>query len=267
MFRPGGRAAARRLVVPVVVDTYGEAGSHFTTELTLANDGILSTPVDLVYRPAPGFGSATGAPVVTLSLTARQQTTIPDTIQYLRDHRVSIPAPATGGPQAGTLAVTFRNLQSLDPPRTVALARTSTPNPDAAIGGTFGVSYPAIPSGGGARTSAVVPGLTQDATVRSNLAVVHTAGGSGGPIGLEVRLYDAGTGTPAGNPLAVTLNAGDWFQWTRILERAGAAPGTTRAWARVTRTSGDDTFLAYGVLNDAATSDGSVLAMIPAEEE
>ena len=267
MFRPGGRAAARKLIVPVVVDTFGEAGSHFTTELTLANDGILATPVDLVYRPAPGFGSATGAPVVTLSLAARQQTTIPDAIQYLRDHGVSIPDPATGGPQAGTLAITFRSLQSLDSPRTVALARTSTPNPDAAIGGTFGVFYPALPSGGGARTSAVVPGLTQDGTVRSNLAVVHAAGGSGGPIGLEVRLYDAGTGAQAGSPLAVTLNPGDWFQWTRILEKAGAAPGTTRAWARVTRTSGDDTFLAYGVLNDAATSDGSVLAMIPAEEE
>jgi len=266
MFRPGGRSAARRLIVPVVVDALGEAGSRFTTELTLANDGLIGTPVDLVYRPAPGFGSATGAAVVTVSLLAYQQTTIPNVIQYLRDHGVSIPDPPTGGAQAGTLTVTFRSLQSLDSPRTVALARTSTPNPDTATGGTFGVSYPAIPFGGGARTTAVVPGLTQDATVRSNLAVLHAGGGSGGPIGLSVVLRDAATGAPAGAPLAITLNPGDWFQWTRVLEKAGAAPGTTKAYAVVTRTSGDDTFFAYGVLNDAVTSDGSFLAMIPSTE-
>ncbi len=266
MFRPGGRSAARKLIVPVVVDAFGVAGSHFTTELTLANDGLIATPVDLVYRPAPGFGSAAGAPVVTVSLLAYQQSTIPDVIQYLRDHGVSIPDPVSGGPQAGTLTVTFRSLQSLDSPRTVAIARTSTPNPDAATGGTFGVSYPALPSGGGARTSAVIPGLTQDATVRSNLAVLHAGGGSGGPIGLSVLLHDAATGAAVGVPLSVTLNAGDWFQWTRILEKAGAAPGTTKAYAVVTRTSGDDTFFAYGVLNDAVTSDGSYLTMIPAVE-
>jgi len=266
MFRPGGRSAARKLIVPVVVDAFGEAGSHFTTELTLANDGLISTPVDLVYRPAPGFGSATGAAVVTVSLLAYQQTTIPNIIQYLRDHGVSIPDPATGGPQAGTLAVTFRSLQSLDSPRTVALARTSTPNPDGATGGTFGVSYSAVPSGGGARTTAVVPGLAQDATVRSNLAVLYAGGGSGGPIGLSVVLHDAATGATAGVPLSLTLNAGDWFQWTKVLEKAGAAPGTTKAYAVITRTSGDDTFFAYGVLNDAVTSDGSYLAMIPSAE-
>ena len=266
MFRPGGRSAARKLIVPVVVDAYGEAGSHFTTELTLANDGLIGTPVDLVYRPAPGFGSATGAPVVTLNLPAYQQTTIPNVIQYLRDHGVSIPDPATSGPQAGTLAVTFRSLQSLDAARTVALARTSTPNPDAATGGTFGVSYPAVPNGGGARTTAVVPGLSQDATVRSNLAVLYAGGGSGGPIGLSILLRDAATGATVGLPLTITLNAGDWFQWTRVLDKAGATPGTTRAYAVVSRTSGDDTFFAYGVLNDAVTSDGSYLAMIPSEE-
>jgi len=266
MVRPGGVSAARKLIVPAVVDTRGEAGSHFTTELTLVNDGPIPTPVDLVYRPAPGFGSATGAPVVTVSLAARQQATIPDTLQFLRDRGVNIPDSATGGPQAGTLAVTFRALLNLEGPRTLAFARTSTPNPDTATGGSFGVAYPAIPAGGGSRGPATVPGLTQDVTVRSNLAVVHAGGGSDGPIGLSVQLHDAATGAPAGHPLAVTLNPGDWYQWSRVLEKAGAVPGTTKARAVVTRVSGDDTFFAYGVLNDAVTSDGSFLAMIPDTE-
>ena len=263
-YRPGGLAAARKLVVPVVLDVYGAANPHYTTELTLVNDSTIATPADLVYQPAPNFGSAPGVPVVTVALAAHQQLTIPDIIQYLRAHGVNVPDPAAEGPQAGTLTVTFRSLTSFDPPRTVALARTSTPN--AAGTGSYGFFYPAAARGGGARTSAVIPALTQDATTRSNLAVVNLGGGSETAITLSVQLYDATTGAAAGNPLTVTLQPGDWFQWSRILDLAGATPGTTKAVAVVTRTAGDDTWLAYGVLNDAVNSDGSYIRMIPAEE-
>ncbi len=265
-FRPGGLAAARKLVVPVVLDVYGLAGSHYTTELTLVNDSTFSTPVDLVYQPAPNFGSATGAPVVTVALAAGEQTTLPDVIQYLRTNGVNIPDPAVAGPQAGTLSVTFRNLTSLAAPRTVALARTSTPNPDTTRGGSYGLSYSAAAKGGGARSSAVVPALTQGSSTRSNLAVVHLGGGSESALTLSVQLYDATTGATAGSPLSITLQPGDWFQWSRILDQAGAAPATTKAIAVITRVSGDDTWLAYGVLNDAISSDGSFIGMIPAEE-
>ena len=265
LYRPGGLAAARKLVVPVVLDVLGAAGSHYTTELTVANDGNFSTPVDLVYRPAPGFGSSTGVPVVTFTLAAHQQTTISDILAYLRLRGVNIPDPSTG-PQAGTLSVAFRNLGNLDSPKTVALARTTTPNPDAATGGTFGVAYAAAAQGGGARISALVPGLARDASVRSNLAVVHLGGGSEIPLALSVRLYDATTSLAVGNPITVTLQPGDWAQWSSIFDIAGVPASTTAAYAVVTRLSGDDTWLAYGVLNDAKTSDGSVLRMLPAAE-
>ncbi len=266
MFRPGGAAAARRLIVPVVLDVLGAAGSHYTTELTLANDGPIGTPVDLVYQPAPGFGTATGVPSVTVTLKAREQQTIPDIIAFLRANGMAIPDPATGGSQAGTLSVHFRYLDSIDTPSTVALARTSTPNPDASAGGSFGLSYPAVARGGGARTAARVPALTQNAAFRSNLAVVHTGGGSELPITLQVQLYDAATGTPAGSALPpVTLQPGDWFQWSKVLEVSGALASTSTAYAVVTRVSGDDTFFAYGVVNDNVTSDGSFVAGIPAE--
>lgn len=265
MFRPGGRAAARRQIVPVVLDVLGVAGSHYTTELTIANDGTIGTPVDLVYQPAPGFGTATGVPSVTVTLAAREQRTIPDVIAFLRASGMGIPDPVTGGPQVGTLSVHFRYLDSLDSPSTVVLARASTPNPDAAIGGSFGLFYPAVAEGGGARTSARVPALSQTAAVRSNLAVVHTGGGSKLPITLRVQLYDAATGTPAGSALTVTLQPGDWYQWSKVLEVSGALASTSAAYAVVTRVSGDDTFFAYGVLNDNVTSDGSFVAGIPAE--
>jgi hypothetical protein len=60
-FRPGGLAAGRTLIVPVVLDVYGRRLAY-TTEVTLVNDGTVATPADLVYRPAPGFGQITGSP-------------------------------------------------------------------------------------------------------------------------------------------------------------------------------------------------------------
>jgi len=265
LYRPGGLAAGRQLVVPVVLDVFGSAGSHYTTELTVANDGNFSTPVDLVYQPAPGFGSSTGVPVVSFTLAAHQQTTIPDVLAYLRSHGLNIPDPSTG-PQAGSLSVAFRNLGSLDAPMTVALARTTTPNPDTGTGGSFGVAYPAAAKGGGARTSALVPGLSRDASVRSNLAVVHLGGGSELPLTLSVRLFDAVTSQAVGAPITVRLQPGDWTQWSSVFDIAGVPAGTTAAYAVITRLAGDDTWLAYGVLNDAKTSDGSVLKMIPSTE-
>lgn len=263
-FRPGGLAAARTLIVPVVLDVYGEAGSHYTTEVTLVNDGAIATPVDLVYRPAPGFGEITGVPVVTVDLAARRQVTIPDVLAYLRSHGMQIPEGTTAA-QAGTLTATFRYLTGIDTPSTFVLARTTTPNTDAATGGAFGLFYPAVARGGGARTSALVPALAQDDAVRSNLAVVNTGGGSELPITLEARLYDADTGVAAGDPLTVRLAVGDWFQWSRVHTLAGAPASVKRFTAVVRRIAGDDTFLAYGVLNDAVTSDGSYQTMIPSD--
>jgi hypothetical protein len=265
LYRPGGLAAARRLIVPVVLDVLGAAGSHYTTELTLANDGDFATPVDLLYRPAPGFGSSTGVSVVTLTLAAHQQTTIPDILAYLRTRGVNIPDASTGA-QAGSLSVEFRSLFNYDAPKTIALARTTTPNTDTDTGGSFGVAYPAAARGGGARASALVPGLTRDASVRSNLAVVHLGGGSEIPLSLSVRLFDASTGQAVGSPISVTLQPGDWTQWSGVFDIAGVPVNTTTAYAVITRTAGDDTWLAYGVLNDAKTSDGSVIRMLPASE-
>ncbi len=263
LYRAGGLAAARRLVVPVVLDVFGAAGSHYTTELTLVNDGAFATPVDLFYKPA--LGSSTGVPFVTLTLAAGQQTTLPDVIAYLRSKGLNVPDASTGA-QAGTLTVEFRNLFNLDAPRTVAIARTTTPNPNAATGGAFGVAYPAAAKGGGARASALVPGLTRDATVRSNLAVVHLGGGSESALSLSVQLYDASSAQPTGSPVSVTLLPGDWTQWSGIFDVAGVPVSVTRAYAVVTRTAGDDTWLAYGVLNDEKTSDGSFIRMIAAAE-
>jgi hypothetical protein len=260
LYRPGGLAAARRLLVPIVLDTYGAAGSHYTTELTLASDSARPSTASLFYHAAPGYGSTFAAPAVAVPVGAGRQITLPDVLAFLRAQGVAIPDPAAAGPQAGTLEVVFQGLDGGDAASTVALARTTTPNPNRDTGGRFGVSYSAIAWGGGARQTALVPALSQGAASRSNLAVINAGGGSEGPITLSVQLRDADSGSDVGSPLTVSLNPGEWFQWNRVIERAGAA--TSKAIATVTRVSGDDTFFAYGVVNDAKTSDGSFIRMI-----
>ncbi len=250
--------------MPVVLDVFGAAGSHYTTELTLANDGAFATPVDLFYKPA--LGSSTGVPFVTLTLAAGQQVTIPDVMAYLRSRGLNVPDASTGA-QAGTLTVEFRSLFSLDAPRTVAIARTTTPNPNAATGGAFGVAYPAAAKGGGARVSALVPGLTRDAVrpLESRRRPPRR------------RLGDRRFRSPSSSttrPRRSRRAAPSPWRSCPATGRSGPAsstsracrPHVTRAYAVVTRTAGDDTWLAYGVLNDEKTSDGSFLRMIPAAE-
>ncbi len=260
LFRPGGLAATRRLLVPIVLDTYGAAGSHYTTELTLANDSARPSTASLLYHAAAGSGTPVAGPAVALPIGAGRQVTLSDVVAFLREQGVAIPDSRTAGSQAGTLEIAFQGLEGDDAARTVALARTTTPNPNPDTGGHFGVSYSAIAWGGGARQAALVPALSQDATSRSNLAVLNAGGGSEGPITLSVQLRDADTGVDVGSPLVVSLNPGEWYQWNRVIESAGAA--TSKAIATVTRISGDDTFFAYGVVNDAKTSDGSFIRMI-----
>lgn len=259
VFRPGGIAAVRKQIVPVVLDARGASGSHYTTEITLANDSPLQTAVELVYHASAASGPGGRYPAVSVSLSASEQRIIPNILEFLREQGLMIPE-SSSGPQAGTLTVWFRDLEGIAGGNTVVLARTMTPNPDRSIGGRFGVAYPATAWGRGARTSALVPALAEDSSRRTNLAVVHTGGGSEGPLTLSVQLRDARTGNDTGPPLTVTLEPGEWYQWTHILEQAGVTTG--QATAVITRVAGDDTFLAYGIVNDAVTSDGSYIKMI-----
>lgn len=265
MQRPGGLAATRRQIVPVVLDLFGAAGSHYTTELTLVNDSPIATPVDLTFQPAPGFGTVSGSPAISVTVAAHAQVTLADVLQAFRDKGVGVPTAAQGG-TAGTLSVLFRYLTSLDLGATLALARTTTPNTDRVTGGSFGLFYPAVAFGGGARSSAIVPALRQDAAARSNLAVVHVHGGSDLPLTVSAQLYDADTGTKVGNVLTATLQPGEWKQWSSVMSLAAVPAGVTRTYALITRSSGDDSFFAYAVQNDAVTSDGSYVAMIPADQ-
>jgi hypothetical protein len=232
-------------LVPIILDVHGLGGSHYTTELMLANLTSSPLPVTFVYKASLGAGSG----LATLTLAPGEQRIVPDTIGYLRSQGLAIPNDGSG--VGGSLLVLPPS--GTTPSAFAVGARTFTPASSG--GGTFGLYYPGVTLGGSATSVAFINGLQQDAAQRSNVAVVNR-GDASDSITLNVSYFD-GTGAALGTPTSVTLAPGQWTQFNQPLQALGATSG----YAMIQKTSGDSTFVAYGVLNDAVTSDGSYIPM------
>ncbi len=237
-------------LVPVAVHVPGAGGSFFTTELTLTNPGSATMSADFVFSPS-GEG---GTPVSThWTVPPGGQIFIPD-----------VAGPAMGASRAalagdfsasGSLRVTLGNL----PYQGFAYvgARTTTPSGN----GNAGVAYAAPLVGDLGATRVYVPGLRETAADRSNLAMVNA--GTTGDIKLRVTLFSGASGDSGNSfvlPDLVTLGPGQWTQIGSVLARAHF----TNGYALVERTSGSEPFLAYGVVNDNVTNDGSWIDAIRA---
>ena len=186
------------------------------------NRSAAPTRLTLRYLPAPGTPGA-GGPRVGESLEAGQELRVADVVAWLRENGYAF--PASGPAMVGTLRVTFEDVE--DSSLAWAGSRTSTPNPNTAVGGSFGLFLPALPTAQAPSTEAVVVGLREDASFRSNLAVVDVPPGdtdAGSPARLSVQLFDGDTGSAAGAPIEIALSAGEWRQLDRILARVGCLP-------------------------------------------
>ena len=230
--------------LPIVLDAHGVGGSHYTTELTLTNLPGNPLPVTLVYTASLGSGSGQAA----VTLNPGEQRIIPDAIAFLRSLGLAI--PDDGSSVGGSLLF---QVPSGTPPSLFAVgARTFTPAPS---GGTFGLFYTGLQLGECAWGTAYVKGLQQNAAQRSNLAIVNR-GDASDAITLEISYFD-GAGSALGAPTSVTLAPGEWMQFNQPLAALGAVSG----YAMIRKSSGSSRFVAYGVLNDAVTSDGSYIPM------
>ena len=151
-------------------------------------------------------------------------------------------------------------------------ARTSSPGG----GGRYGVFYNAVPYGEAFGDSAWVVGLQQNAENRSNLALVNTGEVDGSPSVFQLDIYEGGpwvdpssfrrAGMLVNTVTGLRVPAGGWRQINGIL--ADYAPETTQGYVRITKISGNNPFLAYGVINDGGapgqrSGDG---AYLPARE-
>ncbi|MCG3193649.1 MAG: hypothetical protein DIJKHBIC_02903 [Thermoanaerobaculia bacterium] len=231
------------LLLPVILDLTGEVGSHYTTELTFVSRVSSTLVISLSYVASSGGGSGT----TEIELAPGQIRIIGNAIDFLRSAGLAIPADSTS--KVGSLRATLPANRSASD---VFLgARTSTPGG----GGTYGLFYPALALDQSAVSSAWIFGLRQDSTMRSNLAVINR-GDAGDSITLRITYYGNG-GARLGDPVEVPLASGEWKQFGRPLEALGAATG----YAKIEKISGNSRFVAYGVLNDAFTSDGSYIGM------
>lgn len=82
----------------------------------------------------------------------------------------------------------------------------------------------------------------------------------------RVEIFDGRSGAKAATVDGVTVEARRWKQLGAIL--AEHAPGETQGYARDTRVSGTNPFIAYGVINDGGspgerTGDGAFVSSTP----
>jgi len=157
-------------VVPILVDTNGEGGARFSSELTLGNRGTTTASLRLDYTAANSLG-ASGTGTASETLGPGRQLVLPNALDWLR--RKGLPIPLPPG-QGGTLRVTFSGLSSGD--AAYALARTTAP--PATGPGRAGMAYAAARLDEAITGRVWLFGLRHDAADRSNLALVNagTAG-------------------------------------------------------------------------------------------
>ncbi|MFN8006433.1 MAG: hypothetical protein U0V70_05300 [Terriglobia bacterium] len=240
------------LTLPVVVEA-----NSFSTELILTNWS--GTTKDLTCSfVSSGIGTSDSAANFSIHLRPQEQMILPGLVQQLRDWKV-----AGIGPQGATLAgPLFVRPQSGDLSGVAAMARTSAPGSS----GRYGLSYGSTPNGMAATGTVWVYGLVQDSENRSNLALLNTGENDGSADHFRIDLFDGSNGAKVGTIQDFTVNARAWAQIGSIL--AINAPGTNQGYARITRTAGNNPFLAYGVINDGAkpgerTGDGTFLSSSP----
>jgi hypothetical protein len=234
--------------VPIVLDVLGRQGAHFTTELLLANRGTTAATAHLLYTAAASLG-ASGTGSMDQPLAAGQQLVVEDAIAFLRTGGVPIPLDSH---DAGSLRVTFSGLSR--PDAGWASARTTTPSGI----GRAGLAYAGASPDAASSADVRLFGLRESAADRTNLALVNA--GTGGDVTLRVTLTtrDANGVRNVALPDR-TLAPGQWTQLDSVLSGAQM----TNAFATVHRVSGTDPFLAYAVVNDNVTNDGSYAAAAP----
>jgi hypothetical protein len=182
----------------------------------------------------------------------------PELVQKLRDSQIP-GIDAKGLSFAGVLLI---SVPSGDLSGISVAARTSMPG----LEGRYGVYYAAIPEGSTTTSTAWLYGLQQNSENRTNLALVNTGETDNSVDTFRIELFNGDTGSNFATVDGINLAANRWVQMNMLLSEY--TPGVTQGYARVTRTAGNNPFIAYAVINDGSqpgkrTGDGSFVASSP----
>lgn len=250
-FQLAGRTV---MTLPVAVESW-----PYETELFVVNTSNRSRRVILRYQ-ADALGGPGRGVDLSLSLFPYEQKVLPSFVQYLRENVGGIIPPA-GTTFLGSVRVRTGEGES-DLDGLFTGARTFNPGP----AGFYGLYYGSVGRSEGAVFSAHIQGLRQDEVNRSNLALINTGERDSSESRYRLEIFDGATGTKVATVEGpeTTVPAGGFKQIERILGRL--APGVSQGWVRVTRRTGSNPFIAYGVINDGGapgerSGDGSFVEM------
>lgn len=241
-----------RLTLPVVVEV-----NEFSSELVLTNWSNSSRSLRCSYV-ASGIQTPNSTATFQMTLLPSEQIVLSDFVQRLREMGVVGIGPK-GSPLVGPLIVTP---QSGDLAGIAVAARTSAPG----VTGRFGLFYSGIPNGMATSASVWLHGLLQNAENRTNLAIVNTGEVDSSSDRFRIEIYSGSSGSIVATIEDFTVTSRSWSQISSILSLY--APGTQQGYARITRISGNNPFIAYAVINDGGqpgqrTGDGAFLLSTP----
>ena len=243
-------AATAGQTLPVIL----ERGA-FTSELTVTNFSDQNKRVTFAFV-SEGVDTPDRTAEFSLPLETGRQVIIPDLVNELRGEGVSGIGPTRGLAGALFARVKGGNLSGI-----VIGARTVSPA--LVAGGQYGVFYNGVPYGAAFSRVAWVEGLQQNRESRSNLALVNTGEVDNSESVFSLDIYDGDTGLLVRTITGRTVPARGWLQINSILR--DYAEGTTQGYVRIRKISGNNPFLAYGVINDGGSpgersGDGAFLA-------
>ncbi len=220
--------------LPVIVET-----SEFRSELTVTNFSEEPRTLDFQFV-AEGIETGDETATFSMAVNAGEQQIIPDVVDELRQ-RGGTGLGSTRGFYAGPL---FAVAEDGDMSGIVIGARTGSQGG----GGQYSVFYNAVPFGEAFSREAWVDGLQQDEENRSNLALVNTGEMDGSASVFHLDIYDGETGMLAETVVTKPVPARSWHQINGIL--GSYARETRQGYVRIRKVSGQNPFLAYGVVND-----------------
>ncbi len=221
--------------LPVIVET-----GVFNSELTVTNFSEAAKRANFSFV-ADGVQRADDTAHFSTMLEAGEQRIIPNIVNEWRQQGVEGIGPTRGV----FVGAVFATMAEGDMSGIVIAARTGSPGG----GGQYSLFYNAVPYGAAFAHSAWIYGLQQNEENRSNLALVNTGEVDGSNSVFSLDLYDGETGILV-NTITDTAPARGWRQINGILDNY--APGTTQGYVQIRKISGNNPFLAYGVINDGA---------------
>ena len=234
--------------LPVIIET-----GNFQSEMTVTNFSASERTVDFSFV-AEAIETGADTAEFSLKLKAGQQRILPNLVRWMRQQEVSGIGPAN----RAFVGPLFATAAAGDMSGIVIGARTGSPDKR---GGQYSLFYNGVPYGAASVESAWIYGLQQNEENRSNLALVNTGEIDGSSSTFEITIYD-GSGESQPRMKMVTLGPRRWSQENGILGNI------SQGYVQVRKTSGNNPFITYGVINDGGrpgerSGDG---AFLPAQE-